>query len=498
GLADDRLADVLVAQGRPLEAAALLPNAMSAPARLRRARVWAAAARWDEAERESGAARAAAGGPDLDLALDLLDAEIAAGREEFDRAEDRARAVLTAAQGDARCAALALLGRLVRRRHLGGARVLFEQLLDTAEEHDLPLRRLDALHELSTVDLLWSLDPGAAERAGGEARRHGAVALVAFSAFHRAVIACWRDEDEAADALLGECEALCRSLQLPVLGMVLALRGLLAARRGGDHETPCRAALAAADGDAHVRAAVSHARATRLLLAEDRPGALAVLDPSVAIYRRGLDTTSGPPLALWVLLAVLERGDDALDEVADLPGLHLARWTVGHLGYAEAVSAGRRGCAEEAAARYAAADATMTLPVPMPSFRHLARRHVAEAAAAEGWGDPARWLREDEAYFRAQGHDRVAGACRGLLRRLGEPVPRRTPGPAVPAALAGRSVTGREMEVLTLLVEGLPNPEIARRLVVSVRTVEKHVEHLLAKLDAPSRTHLVARGARGW
>lgn len=49
----------------------------------------------------------------------------------------------------------------------------------------------------------------------------------------------------------------------------------------------------------------------------------------------------------------------------------------------------------------------------------------------------------------------------------------------------------REREVLTLMAEGLTNSAIARRLVVSDRTIEAHVRHLLTKLDIPehSETH---------
>jgi DNA-binding NarL/FixJ family response regulator len=43
---------------------------------------------------------------------------------------------------------------------------------------------------------------------------------------------------------------------------------------------------------------------------------------------------------------------------------------------------------------------------------------------------------------------------------------------------------------LELVREGLANKEIAGRLVVSPRTVEKHVESLLRKMNARSRTHL--------
>jgi DNA-binding NarL/FixJ family response regulator len=59
-----------------------------------------------------------------------------------------------------------------------------------------------------------------------------------------------------------------------------------------------------------------------------------------------------------------------------------------------------------------------------------------------------------------------------------------------------RQLTDREREVLACLSEGLRNSEIARRLAISPRTVDKHVEHLLRKLDARSRLHAVALAAR--
>ncbi len=54
-------------------------------------------------------------------------------------------------------------------------------------------------------------------------------------------------------------------------------------------------------------------------------------------------------------------------------------------------------------------------------------------------------------------------------------------------------LTPREQEVLCLLAQGASNQEIASRLVVSLRTVKKHVGNLLLKLEAQNRTHAVAR-----
>ena len=56
----------------------------------------------------------------------------------------------------------------------------------------------------------------------------------------------------------------------------------------------------------------------------------------------------------------------------------------------------------------------------------------------------------------------------------------------------GYDLTERELEVLALMVEGLGNPEIAERLVVSRSTVKFHVSNILSKLGAASRTEAVS------
>jgi two-component system, NarL family, nitrate/nitrite response regulator NarL len=70
----------------------------------------------------------------------------------------------------------------------------------------------------------------------------------------------------------------------------------------------------------------------------------------------------------------------------------------------------------------------------------------------------------------------------------------------LPARLAGgnttRKLTTRELEVLSLLVEGLNQPEIAEKLFISPKTVGKHIEHILAKLGVHNRAQAVAVAVR--
>jgi NarL family two-component system response regulator LiaR len=56
----------------------------------------------------------------------------------------------------------------------------------------------------------------------------------------------------------------------------------------------------------------------------------------------------------------------------------------------------------------------------------------------------------------------------------------------------GHDLTPREREVLALMVQGLNNAEIAKRLVVNRSTAKFHVSNILAKLAASSRTEAVA------
>ena len=92
--------------------------------------------------------------------------------------------------------------------------------------------------------------------------------------------------------------------------------------------------------------------------------------------------------------------------------------------------------------------------------------------------------------FEDLGAGRDADAAAALLRDLGVKAARTGP------RNLGR-LTRREQEVLTLLGEGLSNPEIAGRLFLSRKTVEHHVARILSKLGLRGRAEAAALSARG-
>jgi len=112
---------------------------------------------------------------------------------------------------------------------------------------------------------------------------------------------------------------------------------------------------------------------------------------------------------------------------------------------------------------------------------------VALAAGARGYVN------------RNAGGERLAAALRAVAAGLqvSEPSDRAhdeslEQEPAAPV----EELTPREVEVLQLLAEGLPNKGIARRLRISEHTVKFHVTAIMSKLGTHSRTEAVTRAAR--
>ena len=106
---------------------------------------------------------------------------------------------------------------------------------------------------------------------------------------------------------------------------------------------------------------------------------------------------------------------------------------------------------------------------------------------------------EPQAVIRALGiADRLGATAlaerlRELLRGLG--VTRIPRGPVSETRANPAGLTSRQVEVLTLVAEGLTNAEIAARLVVSIRTVDHHVAAVLSRLGVESRRAAGRRAA---
>ena len=70
-------------------------------------------------------------------------------------------------------------------------------------------------------------------------------------------------------------------------------------------------------------------------------------------------------------------------------------------------------------------------------------------------------------------------AAQALVRNANQP-----PAPV-------NDLTKRECEVLSLMIEGLNNKQIAEKLTVSPSTIKSHVSNILGKLEVTSRTEAV-------
>ena len=125
--------------------------------------------------------------------------------------------------------------------------------------------------------------------------------------------------------------------------------------------------------------------------------------------------------------------------------------------------------------------------------RGLSGGAISRPARILGAADAYQAMREPRPYRRARSADDAAAELRAeikagrldadaveaVLGAAGHNVTRRHEGPA--------GLTPREVEILGLLARGLSNKEIAARLVVSPKTVGKHIEHIYTKIDASTR-----------
>ncbi|WP_185844647.1 LuxR C-terminal-related transcriptional regulator [Nonomuraea sp. WAC 01424] len=157
-----------------------------------------------------------------------------------------------------------------------------------------------------------------------------------------------------------------------------------------------------------------------------------------------------------------------------------AAWNIESLAWATAAQ-GR----DDRAARLlgAATSIRRALGLSLPGFHAYAVAHdEAEAALRAGLGDTG----FEEAFERGAGLDFDEAVTYALEE------PENDADATVRPRAEPAELTPRELEVAGLIARGVRNKEIAARLVISPRTAEGHVEHILTKLGFTSRTQIAA------
>ena len=442
---------------------------------------WAAASAHLEAAKQLDAADPRTGrGP----RLAVLAAELALARDDVLQASQLALAVIDAqdAGPEVRCQALEVTGRIRRMRDLGAARASFEQALALAEAENLPVWRLRALHELGTIDLFDSSATGRLSQARRTAAELGAFSTAAVLDLQLAAAYDFRLEleDSARHARLALSAAQRLDMtEIQAKALLFLAEAHAMRQRPAQMEACLREASALAPGDRFIEAlGWGGCRGMYALFRRDLPAAIAAFDRAGALLRPLPRAEPAMFRAIWPLALAAAGDPRAAAVLAETRRgtVPLARLNRGVLSYAEAVLAGHVGDGNRAATLVAAADSE----VGDATLGHLSRLLAAGSAVTGGWGDPVRWLQSAHADFAAKDLGALADWCQELLSA------------PLPGRLAGFGISAREAEILELVAAGLANKDIAARLHLSHRTVEKHVESLLRKTCATSRTMLVA------
>jgi DNA-binding CsgD family transcriptional regulator len=441
------------------------------------ARAALAAARWDAAE------------PHVEATGDpVLLAQLAFGQGEPDAALLHARSAVADPDPRVVCEAHEVIGRCLRLTDLDAAQDAFRAELEVADANDLVLWRIRALHELGTIDLLRSADPDYLQRARDAAVDAGMLVTVATLDLQLAACHGMTDFDRMTEAATRAATAAQRFGLQTLAAMATMFRAMGAVMRGDQREVDELVALglSLAPDDVDVQAAMrGSVPAYTALLHDDLERFEASLDTAMEIVRRSPVTIPSPFRGMHAFVRAL-HGDRAGCEEARVSGITVSTANEGLVRLGEAVLANDEP----------AAGAAMGLMEPFPWTQHIAARLVAPWAIDQGWAAPVAWLRQAVPYFDDVGQDRVADACRSLLRVAGAPLPRRRAGDdTVPDWLRSLGVTRRELDVLIAVGEGLGNAEIGQRLFISPRTVEKHVAALMRKTGVDTRNKLVSLAA---
>jgi len=462
---------------------------------------------------------------DTELAcrVDAVAARYALATGELDQAQGLASRSLAAAEdacltgwaAEVAIESLDVIGRRERARDLDAARAAFERAHQIADERVLGAWRIRMLHELATIDMLGDLTTDRLHEVRETALAAGIISIATLVDLQLANLAGLGTDLDMALAEARRCERSATQINSHrTEAMAICLQALVHAIRTDLPATEQAIVRAEAILPGHAEV-LMHSRGQVAVLAalfrDDLPRAVKESAAAVAYAlqalgapenARGFYSPVQAPLVArgrsWGIAALLQAvtgGDGRAAIERAMAAEAVGTWNRGCLAYAEAVlegSAGHRKRAEILAEEGSADFAPFA-----PWWNHLAQRLVAPCALRDGWGQPVAWMRDAAAGFEISGHDRLATACRGILRKAGERVPRSGRGVAqVPPQMRRLGVTSREMDVFLLVARGFSNAEIAGRLFISPKTVETHVANLVAKTGQSGRRELVAHAAR--
>ncbi|MGN6681134.1 MAG: AAA family ATPase [Streptosporangiaceae bacterium] len=445
--------------------------------------------------------------PALSSQVDAAAAHCAVDVGDIDKARELAHRSLRQAEAagldgwaaDVAFDSLQVIGRTERARDMEAARAAFERALQIASREEFAVRRIAALHELGTADMLQD---GATERlseAWELANKAGAISTMTVIELQLANGWSMSEDLDRAIETARRCRPRAsrsgaRRIEASALSVLAFIHGVRGERRQAERAAEEAEQLLPGDPEL-LLTTWGQGRVAASLFLDDQARAL---QESMKGMSYAFQAPLRAPRRAWGFHALLQAtggGDGSLALRQAREAAPAAGWNHGLLAYAEAVLEGRAG--DTGRANALAEEGAQNLRPFAAWWNHLARRLIAPSALADGWGQPLSWLREATAEFEMSGHTRLASACRGLLRQAGERVPRAGRGNAqVPPQMRRLGITSREMDVFLLVARGFSNTEIAEKLYISPKTVETHIASLVAKTGQTGRRELVAHAAR--
>jgi DNA-binding CsgD family transcriptional regulator/predicted negative regulator of RcsB-dependent stress response len=298
---------------------------------------------------------------------------------------------------------------------------------------------------------------------------------------HYASVLSWQGRWEEAETQLSAAVEGLQASRPPMVGDALARLGELRRRQGR-----------VADAEELFSRSETHSLTLlgRAALALDRGQPSEAAELAERYLRRypepeRVERGAGLEVAVraFTRLGNIERAENALAQLRQIAARSRTRPLVAAVASSEGTLAAAQG--DHDAARRSFEDALDLLAAGDARFEAArVRLDLAAALKALGRHDQARREIEtaltDFQELGAAGETERAAALLGALRTT----------KTAPSEMAGTplgDLSARELEVLGLVATGLTNHEIARRLVLSEHTVNRHVANILRKLGLPSR-----------